>query len=232
MMTKEDQDRIMEDAALRRMRERKANGKHVSCKYPEFEGYITPCAYGKTKEGDMDKDERFRRQIQALREARYASGGRPRRHDDGEDDDEEPPPTPKKQEGGIKGELSDIKEYVEPHQPRASRGASRGRARSHGKGESEDDDSEENSEEEDSDEEDSDADSENDIKDTIHVRHRGANTGAARHTNAEESDSGDEAAVPLVAVSRGLPVPEGAAMPALKAVNLKQRFATGIRCIE
>lgn len=225
LLTPEQKEAKMQCAAEEKLQWRKDNDCHASCTYSEFANYVSPHVYGKTAYGELERKEKkafFERQIAALRLEHYASGGRPRhRHDDGEDDEE---PIPQKQEGEIKREFSDIPaaEYTEPHEARASRG----RARTHIKEHSEDEDSEEGIEEDDSEDGGSDED------DTTQVRHGGAQTGGARNANAEESDSEDEAAVPLVAVSRGMPLPEDAAMPALKEVNLKQRFATGIRCVE
>lgn len=224
----------MEKAAKDKLDHRKQSDNHASCKYPVFVNYITPFAYGMTNEGDSKKQlkELVDTQIEALRQAYYASSGSAQRHDDGEDDHEEPPPTSKKEEGGIDRQLSDIKEYVEPHQARPSRGRTGDVS-----------DGEESDDEEESHDEDSDEDSRYEGE-TIHVRprvlpaSRWATTGSVHHAKAEKDADEDEASaawvatIPLVAVSRGMPLLDGAAMPALSNINLKQRFATGIRCVE
>lgn len=226
LMTPEQQERKMEEAAKDKLDDRKASDKHVSYKYPVFVDYITPFAYGKTGEGDSKKQlkDLIDTQIEALRQAYYASGGRAQRHDDGEDDHEEPPPAAKKEEGRIQREFSDMKEYTESHEAQTSQP----RATVHHKEDSWDK-NHEDSEEDDSEDEDSDKD------DTIQVRHPGRHRRATTSAGTQKSNDGDdkeETRVPLVAVSRGMPLPEGAAMPVLASINLKQRFATGIRCVE
>lgn len=120
VLEKPEQERQKREAALRCVEQRIDEGRYVSCKYPEFTGFVPQAAFG-FKGIDHAKAEFMSRQLAALRKE---SAGRQQYSDD--EDDEEDVPRCKNEKSGIKHKLSDIPTYVKRNESMSS-GQSRDR---------------------------------------------------------------------------------------------------------
>lgn len=105
LLEKSEQDRQLTEVSLHRIQQRITKGVYVSCKYPEYEGYVPQLAYG--MHGHVLDDIRKRcwtRQLAALRQE-YAEA------QPSSDDEDEIPPW----QGDIKQETNSVSHTVEPH---------------------------------------------------------------------------------------------------------------------
>jgi aspartate oxidase len=109
-LDKQEQERRMKGAALRRVKQRINDGHYTSCIYPDFAGYVPKVVSG--EHGylrDPEKEVRMVRQLAALR--REQVGGQ---LDSDDDDDEDPLPI-KAEETTTKQKMSESLQFVQGH---------------------------------------------------------------------------------------------------------------------
>jgi hypothetical protein len=109
-----EQERQLEEVALTKVQRRIDEGLYVSCKYPEFAGYIPPIAYGKTGQTkDPVRHACFSRQLEALR--------REPASDDDDDDEEDVPPFKTEENNTKQKKMSEFLQFVGDHETRLSK---------------------------------------------------------------------------------------------------------------
>lgn len=208
------------DAALDKIQYRKVEGSHVSCHYPVFKNYVSPYAYGKSGRGDVERDRLIERHLDTL------CGRLGRAYSEEEDDDEELPPSLKKQEGEGEQELMDVPDFVQtpkatpielslkdqgyPRKTQKSYHPSRTTRSTMQASSPVENDNGDESESNSNSDSDSDADS-------------NADSEGAEQDNEDESDEED---VPMVAVSRSLPLLKDMPVPTKATLKPKHRFST------
>ncbi|TLD09588.1 hypothetical protein E2P81_ATG10441 [Venturia nashicola] len=211
-MDTKHQERAMKDAALAKIQQRKATGNHVSSVFPIFNDYIPPQAYGQTAKEDSERDALVARQLDLLNDASA-------RVQPEEEDDEELDPRIKKHENDDVRELKDIAPYTKGQKASTTK---RGKAGKIVATDHDDSDTGDSSSADSNDEDEEVSDAESDIS-------------LLEAEEDEDEDGEDEDGyhhVTFVAVSRGRPLPSDMPVPAKAYENRKQRFSTGIKCIE
>ena len=115
-LDKQEQERRMEEAALKRVQTRIDNGQYTSCTYPMFAGFIPKLVFGSV-DGlkDPDKEARMVRQLAALRE-KYTG-----RQLDSDDDDEEDLPPVKTEDNAKQRKMGEFLQSVETQEPRLAK---------------------------------------------------------------------------------------------------------------
>lgn len=215
MMNTKQRERMMDDAALAKIQQRKAGGIYVGSYFPVFNDYIPPHAYGRFAKGNGEKDALVRRTLDLMDDA--SARVRPE-----EGDDDEVTPSMKKLQSDNKRALRDITPYTLGQKAASTK---RGKAGIVSDADNDGSATSRNSTADGNDEEVSDTDSElselesEDEEDESKVED-------------EYEDEDEEEHGPLVVVSRGRPLSNDTPKPAKAYVNLKQHFATGIKSVE
>jgi hypothetical protein len=112
-LDKQEQERRMEEAALKRVQTRIYDGQYTSCTYPMFAGFIPKLVFGSVNGlKDPDKEARMVRQLAALRE-KYTG-----RQLDSDDDDEEDLPPVKTEDNTKQRKMGEFLQLVETQEPR------------------------------------------------------------------------------------------------------------------
>lgn len=110
-------DEIQQAAALRKIEERKRKYHHVSHYFPIFKDYVPPVAYGKVSSEDSEKEDLINKQLESLEHVR----ARVPHHEEEEGDDEEMmPPSVKKQEDDNTQELREIPRFGRKREARST----------------------------------------------------------------------------------------------------------------
>jgi len=114
LLEKSGQERRMKEASLRCVEQRIDNGRYVSCRYPEFAGFVPQAASGIIGSIDSLKADYMARQLAALQKG--CSAGQLYSDDDDDDDDEEIPHCKNEKRGNMQ-KMSDIPAYAKRNAP-------------------------------------------------------------------------------------------------------------------
>lgn len=210
-------EEIQQAAALRKIEERKRKGHHVSHYYPIFKDYISPVAYGKVSSGDSEKEDLINKQLESLEHVRARV---PQYEEEEGDDEEMMPPSVKKQEDDITQELRDIPRFGRKRGARSTPLSLNDQGCSQKTSQSNNSSITTRSTVRDSSSTKSDNESESEVES------ESESAVEADSEDGEEDSEDEEDYVPMVAVSRTLPLLKDMPASAKDTPTVKHRFST------